>query len=222
MDANPNRLGLYDGTGERASKVKGSAPWQDDFLTWSFGHLAELGFTRAEPILRWKARYPIGRMTAPGYCWIQGAAYSLQFRENKDAPAVETFAQLYAANFSGDHIQVDGKNVAHPKGARYIDQPCDSQAQVDWISAALKRGWKRGRMTGYATSALGYPANMQPALALAVTYGVPDAAKAWAVFSGRADQPNYGAAPQWAIVPRPHAAADNAVNSAAKGAANKE
>ncbi|MEF9926325.1 MAG: hypothetical protein RR763_09440 [Massilia sp.] len=199
---NPNRLGLYDGSGRRAFQINGSAPWQDDFLTWSFGHLAELGFSKALPILEWKAKYAVGRMTAPGYCWIQGAAYSLKFRDDKGSPPFDNFARLYTANFGGDSIAADGKVIKHPQGLRYIDQECASQAQADWLSAASNHGWERGRMAGYASSANGFPANMQPALALAATYGIDGAERAWAIFAGRANKPNYGGAPQWAIVPR--------------------
>ena len=200
--ANPNRLGLYDGSGERAASINSSAPWQDDFLTWSFGHLVELGFTRALPILQWKGRYAVGRMTAPGDCWIQGAAYSLRFRENPKSPAYASFDQLYRANFGGDSIVVDGKTVKHPQGLRYIDQACGSQAQADWLAAANGGGWEKGQMTGYSTSVNGFPSNMQPALALAATYGLPGADRAWTVFANRAKQPDYRGAPQWAIVPR--------------------
>ena len=201
----PNRLGVYDGSGQNTFQVKGSAPWQDDFLTWSFGYLAELGFAKALPILRWKATYPVGRMTAPGYCWTDAAAYTLKTRPAEKAPVFSSFAELYQANFGGEAIRInDGKPLAHPNGSRYIDQPCASQAQADWIGAAAKRGWKRGAMTGYADSPLGYPANMQPALAVAATpaWNIPQAAEAWERFEGRAVKPDYGKAPQWAIIPR--------------------
>jgi len=199
---NPNKLGLYDGSGPRAASVNGSPPWQDDFLTWSFGHLAELGFAKALPILQWKARYAVGRMTAPGYCWIQGSAYSLKFREDKGLPAYDTFAQLYRENFDRDKLTIDDKPVQHPQGLRYIDQACGSQAQADWLSAATGQRWERGRMVGYSSSPMGFPANMQPTLAMAATYNIPNAGRAWSVFTARANQPNYAAAPQWAIVPR--------------------
>jgi hypothetical protein len=45
---------------------------------------------------------------------------------------------------------------------------------------------------------------MQPALAVAATpdWNVPQAAEAWERFEGRAVKPDYGKAPQWAIIPR--------------------
>lgn len=205
VTGNPNRLGAYDGSGAHAFRNKDSAPWQDDFLTWSFGHLAELGFTKALPILRWKAAYPIGRMTDPGYCWIDAAAYSLKLRVRDDerAPVLYSFEQLYQANFGGDvYINDDRKRVTHPAGTRYIDQACASQAQADWLSALYRRNWPPGRMTGYADSPIGYPANLQPALALAASFKLAKAEQAWARFDSRAAQPDYSKAPQWAIIPR--------------------
>ncbi len=200
---NPNNLGVYDGSGASASAVSGSAPWQDDFLTWSFGYLNELGFAKALPILQWKAKYPVGRMTAPGFCWIQGATYYLNFRDNNSTPLYTSFEALYRANFGGTGIPNDSrKTISDPLGMRFIDQPCASQAQADWLTRADKRKYEVNGMTGYAGSALGYPSNMQPALAVAAGSGIPNAALAWSIFAGRAVKPNYGEAPQFAIVPR--------------------
>jgi hypothetical protein len=57
-------------------------------------------------------------------------------------------------------------------------------------------------MVGYSDFAMGYPANLQPALAAAVTGGAANAAKAWALFQTRTMKPNYRTAPQWAVLPR--------------------
>ena len=62
--------------------------------------------------------------------------------------------------------------------------------------------WKAGEMTGYSSSALGYPSNMQPALAVAATTGLPNARAAWDAFMRRSVKPDYASAPQWAVVPR--------------------
>lgn len=199
---NPNRLGVYDGSGANAFKVTASAPWQDDFLTWSFGHLVELGFDKALPILRWKAKYPVGRMTTPGFCWIQASAYHLQFRPSPNEPLFKDLATMYAFNFGGQHISNESKRLKHPQGLKYIDQPCGSKEQSDWMRAATKGHWSAGRMSGFSDSVLGYPANMQPALAVAVDAGVPNAEAAWERFQSRSDQPDYRKAPGWAIVPR--------------------
>jgi hypothetical protein len=44
----------YPGPG---GEKMGVAPWQDDFFTSAVGHLLELGFTKAKPLLDWKARF---------------------------------------------------------------------------------------------------------------------------------------------------------------------
>jgi len=200
---NPNKLGVYDGSGANAFEVTASAPWQDDFLTWSFGYLSELGFAKATPILEWKAKYSVGRMTAPGYCWIQGAAYGLNFRDAPGTPIYDSFEKLYKANFDGTVLKNDdGQSFVHPQGLKFIDQPCGSQAQATFLTLANRYTWDLGRMTGYSDSTLGYPSNMQPALAVAVASGIPNATQAWTLFAGRTWKPPYQNSPQWAIVPR--------------------
>jgi len=200
---NPNQLGSYDGSGEGSFKVDASAPWQDDFFTWSFGYLSELGFSKAMPILQWKAKYPVGRMTAPGFCWIMGADYWLKTRDSMSTPIYASFDELYRANYSGTSIKNDNRTfITDPLGKLFIDQPCASQAQADWLTRADRRTWEPGRMFGYSSSALGYPSNMQPALAVATAANVPNAVQAWSVFMSRAAKPDYSAAPQFAIIPR--------------------
>ena len=207
--ANPNQLGAYDGKGDGMAESIQSAPWQDDFLTWSFGYISELGFTKAKPILAWKAKYPVGRMTAPGFCYIEGSAYWLSLRAGTTTadPVYSTFAEMYKAHYSvnnGANLQDDGGHVLkHPQGLSYFDQPCGSQAQADWRSATPGAdAWQKGRMLGYADSPTGFPANMQPALAVAATSGIPNAALAWSKFNSRAQKPDYSKGAQWAIVPR--------------------
>ena len=199
---NPNQLGAYDGSGKGTFQITASAPWQDDFLTWSFGYLAELGFAKAQPILEWKAKYPVGRMTAPGYCWIHASAYHLSgfFKSGKQVQG--SFSELYAANFTGATIPNDAKVITHPKGVNFMDMQCNSQAQADWITSASGSKWTVNRMSGYADSPMGYPANMQPALAVASTSGVANGAQAWTLFNSRGNKPDYSKGPQWNIVPR--------------------
>lgn len=199
---NPNKLGAYDGSGPNAAPINGSPTWQDDFLTWSFGYLGELGFEKAKPIFQWKAKYPVGRMTAPGYCWIKATAYSLKIRPDGSEKVFDDFADVYLANFSGDSIHHEGDMKTHPKGVKFIDMPCATQQMADWFNASSKFGWGPKRMDGYADSVEGYPANLQPALALTAQYGVEDADLAWQRFESRDAKPKYQNGPQWNIVPR--------------------
>lgn len=178
---NANKLGfLAGGPAINYRNATAVSTWQDDFFTSAVGHAAELGFAKARPLLRWKARFPVQRMVGEGGCWIDGAIYSLVVRNEKKAPFFTTIAEAYRAS--------------QPPAISSL--PCGGGE----MAAALKL--KPGEMTGYSSSAIGYPSNMQPALAYAVDVLGEPGRKAWRQFMGRSVKPNYGAAPQFAIVPR--------------------
>ena len=214
VNGNPNQLGYIDGSGSNAFKAilyttpsgaqTGIAPWQDDFFTWSAGHLNELGFSNAQPLLAWKAKFPVGRLTAAGYCWIDGAAYTLAVRSSSTSAPYATFKEAYLSTMRA----ADGTPLINSTGAQYLNQACNSQAQADWRTQKDKdenvrrSAWQVGEMTGYADSTIGYPSNMQPALAVAAQSGIQNAQTAWEIFIKRPIKPDYSAEPQWAIVPR--------------------
>lgn len=158
------------------------APWQDDFFTWAMGYLVQLGFEEARPILKYKATFPVGRMTAKGFCWIMAAKYTLKVRDNRHAPFYDTFAEAYAKSVSKnmENAECASEDMAHLLGEQY--------------------GVKD--MSGYPWSPQGFPANMQPALAVAVNAGVPHAVEAWKIFMSRNTKPDYSSYPNWDIVPR--------------------
>lgn len=158
----------------------GLAPWQDDFFTQAIGHVADLGFAKAAPLLSWKSRFPIGRMTDPEYCWILGAVYSMKVRATATGDLYPTFGEAYRASA--------------PAGVANL--ACASPEM------ATKLGLRLGEMTGYAYGETGYPSNMQPALAYAADIGGASGLAAWKVFNARAIKPDYSGSPQFAIVPR--------------------
>lgn len=204
VTGNPNNLGIYDGSGENSADAVGTAPWQDDYFTWAFGYLTELGFTKAQPILQWKAKFAIGRMTDPGYCWVIGAPYQLPITRDSNGKVLTNFADLYRANFGGDTVQDDlGTMRSAPGKGRFIDLPCGSQAQADYLNVINGNwGWLLGRMNGLSNETMGPASNIQPALAVAVTYGAPNAARAWTAFQSRTVKPNFNRGPTWNIIPR--------------------
>jgi hypothetical protein len=223
VEGRPNALGVLDGSGKYPGPAiayatpsgpsTGVAPWQDDFFTWSVGHLANgLGQDAALPLAQWKAAFPVGRMTARGYCWIDAATYALSVRPAAGAALFTDLAQAYQATMRGVNTAGAAVPLVNSTGARYLDQPCGSAAQASWRTQydkdmRVSRGpWLVGEMTGYATSQSGYPSNMQPALAAAVDAGAPNAQQAWDLFIKRPVKPDYSAAPQWAIVPQRGAA----------------
>lgn len=178
---NANKLGIiHHGYSVVYNHGTGTAPWQDDFFTQGIGHVAELGFEDAYPLLAWKAKFQIGRMLAPGYCWIQAGIYSLKVRDSSSAPFYTTLKQAYESS-------VDPK---------VLSMPCAG------TEMATAYGLKAGEMTGYSSSTAGYPSNYQPALAYAVDSGAADGAKAWAMFMARSVKPNYAEGSQFNIIPR--------------------
>lgn len=165
-------LGYHDGNG--------LAPWQDDFFTAAVGHVAELGFTKARPLLAWKARFPVERMVGAGACWIDGAIYAMKVRDSASAPLYPTIEQAYRASHTPEFLAL----------------PCGGTA----MAASLKLA--QGEMTGFSTTPIGFPSNMQPALAYAAGAAGDKGRKAWERFMARSVKPDYGLGPQFAIVPR--------------------
>lgn len=155
------------------------APWQDDFFTWSIGHLADLGFSGAEELLRWKGQFVVDRMADPGFCWLLAAAYNMRVRDAETAPLYTSVAQIYKNQFTG----LAGIACNSPEMAQHL-------------------GVDVGEMTGYAWSPTGFPSNMQPALAVAVDYGLANAAVGWSTFENRSVQPDYSDYANFAVVPR--------------------
>jgi hypothetical protein len=178
--ATTNALGVItNGSALVYNSDRGISPWQDDFFTAALGHTAELGFTKADALLKWKTKFVIDRMTAPGTCWIGGSIYSLNIRASSTSPFYTNIADAYGATKS-----------------LYTTLACNSTA----MATAL--GLKVGEMVGYASSPTGYPSNMQPALAYAADFGGTPGDRAWGVFVARSVKPDYSKAPQFAIVPR--------------------
>ena len=156
------------------------APWQDDFFTSAVGHAAELGFKKAVPLLRWKAKFPVARMIGKGSCWVTGAMYAMRVRDTSGSPFYSTIGEAFAKSHAPEL-----KGLA-----------CASNA----MASALKV--RAGEMTGYSDSMQGYPSNMQPALAYAADALGEPGRKAWEQFMKRSVKPDYRMGAQFAIVPR--------------------
>ncbi|QAU35986.1 hypothetical protein EKL02_05630 [Janthinobacterium sp. 17J80-10] len=183
--ANPFGV-LTNGYAYSYNSETGIAPWQDDFFTSVIGRAAERGFAGAPALLAWKAKFPAGRMTDPGYCWIMGPIYAFNLRPTNASPLYTTFGQAYKASTS----------------AALQATACGSAAMASVLQTDTATPMVAGAMVGYPTSPTGFPANMQPALAYAKDSGIANAANAWNIFSQRQMKPDYSVEPQFAIVPR--------------------
>jgi hypothetical protein len=180
-NAEANKLGvIVNGYAVIYKGDTAMAPWQDDFFTSSVGHLVELGFREAEPLLKWKARFPIARMVGDGACWVLGANYTYSVRAAPSSPFFTSIGEAYAATVGPDLAKL----------------ACNSPD----MAAALKT--KPGDMGGYSNGVAGFPSNMQPALAYAAGVGGEAGRKAWARFMARSVKPDYSEGAQFAIVPR--------------------
>jgi hypothetical protein len=193
-DGNHNALGVVvDGStvvySMNGGTNNGLAPWQDDHFTSAVGHASELGFTEATRLLLWKAKFQIGRMIAPGFCWLVGSIYNLAVKDSESSPYYTTLADCYVKSVS----------------AELASKPCASQAFTDQLNVERtlpSNPYVLNEMTGYSYDNQGFPSNLQPALALAADSGYTDGDLAWNLFDSRAVKPNYTISPQFAIVPR--------------------
>ena len=119
-------------------------------------------------------------MVGAGACWIDGSIYAMIVRDSSSSPIYSTIGQAYAAS--------------HTRAFNSLG--CNSAAMASSLQLGL------GEMTGYSTSAAGFPSNMQAALAYGADVGGKPGADAWALFMSRSAKPSYAAEPQFAIVPR--------------------
>ncbi|MGH8282651.1 MAG: hypothetical protein ACRESE_02245 [Gammaproteobacteria bacterium] len=191
---NANALGIMNSSTLPYSMNGGTqnamAPWQDDFLTWSAGHAAELGFTGASAFRDWLAKFQIGLMTdwlsnpSQGYCWLEASAYNVVVRDSS-GNFLSSMTAVYGASFPS-----------------LVGLSCNSPAMVAAIAQQQNQPWQAGEMVGYPSSTTGFPANLQVGIAAAADSSLPNAQAAWQTFQGRSVQPNYSDGPQFAVLPR--------------------
>jgi len=198
---NANPLGLMNADtvySMHGGNNNAMAPWQHNFLTWSAGHAAELGFTGAAEFRNWLAKFEIGLMTdwqynpTKGYCWLEASAYSVQVKDSS-GNWLPSYTAVYAATFP-----------------TLVGLECNSPAMVDAMGSLEKQPWQAGEMHGYPYSTTGYPANFQIGIAAAADSGLPNAEAAWKLFDSRSVKPKapdgYNNYPNFAVLPRsvPH------------------
>ncbi|MGH7169794.1 MAG: hypothetical protein ACRELG_05900, partial [Gemmataceae bacterium] len=198
-NASASQLGLLLTGGSLAYNMNGGtgngmAPWQHDFLTWSAGHAAELGFTGAAQFRNWLAVFEITLMTGwqtnptKGYCWLLGSAYNLQVLDASSKP-IPSFNTIYATTFP-----------------TLVGLACNSPTMITALAKLEGQTWQAGEMPGYPYSATGFPANLQIGLASAGDSGLSNAQAAWTIFQGRSVQPSgstaYNDYPNFAVLPR--------------------
>lgn len=161
-------------------KKEGIAPWQDDFFTSAVGHAAELGFSKARRLLAWKARFPVERMIGKGACWMSASMYAMRVRDTPSSPFYTTIGEAM----------------------RKSQEPGVAELECGGEQMATAMKLRPGEMSGYASTATGFPSNLQPALAYAADALGAQGKAAWQRFMARGVKPDYSGSPQFAIVPR--------------------
>lgn len=168
--------------------LTGIATWQASFFTWSVGNLKDLGFAGADKLLDWVSVFQVNLMTSPDFCWTLASKYELQVRDTQKSPLYDSLKEVYARTFP----EMQGVS-------------CNSDRMGALLSGRGRYGYARNVMAGHPQSPVGFPANFQIGLAAAADSNVSDAWKAWQIFQSRSVKPDYGKAPQFAVIPR-HAA----------------
>jgi len=201
VDSNP--LGYITNTG--AANWLGLddwiASWMDDFLTWSFGHVVGLGFTEAQPVLAWKGKFPVGRLTDPNMCWVLASTYWPYVRGDRYAGGSSAFITNWAdwrrtIIFGWNDDAFRGTNSIAGQEQNLYNAQCGSTQMRSIL------GIGSGEMIGW-DGPDAYAANLQAATAVAVEAGVPNAQQAFNVLTSRGAYPlsAYGSTPQWAVYP---------------------
>ena len=56
-----------------------TSPWMDDFFTWAWTYMMDLGFDTQEAydFLNFKAKFPVSRVNTPGVCWQFASMYHM-------------------------------------------------------------------------------------------------------------------------------------------------
>lgn len=170
----------------------GIATWQNSFFVWAVGNLKDLGFAGAGKLLNWVAKFPVGLMTNPDFCWTEASTYEVQVRDARNSPIYDSLGEAYAKTFP----QFQGVSCNNREMWAVMNKHVKGSAQR----------YAKDVMVGYPHSPTGFVANFQVGLAAAVGSNVPNAAVAWQRFTQRSIKPNYAWAPQFAVVPREFAA----------------
>lgn len=190
-----NTLGLMDNTAvlyptSGANPGIGAAPWQDDYFTIGAATAMEFGFSNANRLIEWKAKFTVGRMLEPGCCYIDSCVYYLNVRATNVSPLYTTLAECYAATFDSTHLSF----------------PCNSQARLDYMNdnrALPSNAFVLNEITGNAQTTVGYPSILQAAMSMLANIDYSDADLAWDLVNNRAVKPDYANSPQFAMMARP-------------------
>ena len=183
-----NSLGMMyqAGRDEPGSRVYGEyRMWYDNFISWTFQYIVELGFSNAIPMRDYKAKTAIGMMGLAAHesCFQLVPQYVSNVGPGSSYFA--TFKEVYKATVPGAS--------AHA---------CGSQGMANYLTSIGDHTYVINEMTGGQNDTYYYFSSMQPALAAAADSGLSGGVTAWnrSLLSGI--HPDYRDMPIWAVIPR--------------------
>ena len=191
-DTNKDKLGWVGPLRESGSEAIVRTD-QDDYFTWAISNLHTLGFDDAEPLFKWKAGFPVARMSTDGYCWVFGALRKIVTASNRYD------SSTYFTDISDAWLPT----LSHFYGGETVSQL--KELRCGGAKMAEIIGLSPGEMATKSSAIRvdSYDARMQIALAAAVDSGVPGSIAAWNRFISRSNKPDYAGKgrPNFAIVP---------------------
>lgn len=166
--------------------------FQDDFFTLATGICWDLDITRAIPLLNYKSKYAVARLTSS--CYIMASAYYWNVRDSVNSAIYTTWDQVYAASTT----------------AEFRSLACGSQAMADYLNLHDSDGSSQGlhsfvpgEMVAYSYGATGGPSQLGMATAYAASIKATGGENAWQVFDNRQVKPSdFNVQPQFAVIPR--------------------
>ena len=76
--------------------------------------------------MTWKAKFPVGRMIDPDYCWIFATEFVVKVRPNKNSERLfDSFGEIYLGSV-GDRV--------NSKSVRLTDVSCGGREMADWLT----------------------------------------------------------------------------------------
>jgi hypothetical protein len=160
--------------------------WMDDFFTWAMGHMLELGFSDWRPMFDFKAKFVLGRLNNPDFCYIMAGNDTVELAASAKGTWYTNWATVYQNTF----------------GTNITSTACGSQAMANALSAGGTYQYKPGEIYNYAELAGSRLAIMHAASAVLVDYGVSGGDGAWNKVRSSTVLPNWDEYANFALAPR--------------------
>lgn len=168
-------------------KRNGISPWQNDFIVQALGYTVLCcGLTDFQKALNFYGQFQVQRLNYKIH--ELATLYEVQVKDSNGNITATDWSSL---------IDFNAKN--NTAIANAIAAGTNTQALLDALNETT--GYQVGDFHGYPWSATGYPAILQPAIAMCVDGGVTGATAAWSVFQKYARM-DYSGDPKYNIVPK--------------------